>query len=68
MLLALIRSHHDNSYELKGRDLALKRRLIGPDSKKVSIVLVIFCLIGVFFYSKNQIAQIEQFVIDWLGD
>lgn len=68
MLLALIRSNYDNSYNLKGQDLALKRRLIGPDSKKVNTVLLIFCLIGVLLCSKNQILQIEQLITKWLKD
>ena len=68
MLLALIRSHYDNSCNLKGQDLALKRRLIGPDSKKVNVTLLIFCLIGVLLCSKNQILQIEQLVIKYFKD
>lgn len=68
MLLAIIRSNYDSSYQIKGQDLALKRRLIGPDSKKPNILLVIFCLVGVLLYSKNQILQIEKFVIDLFRD
>jgi hypothetical protein len=62
MLLALIRSNYDNSYNLKGQDLALKSCLVGPDSKKANTFLLIFCLIGVLLCSKNQITQIEQLV------